>query len=1207
MEEKSLKKSKSARRVDKKKAAFVRPDFLTSEFSLPQSEEKVLAFWKEHQIFEKSVAKNAPKGKGRAKKDFIFYEGPPYANGRPAMHHVIGRVVKDVMLRYKTMRGYHVPRRAGWDTHGLPVEMAAEKALGFKSKKDIEAYGIEKFNETAKEQVWIYEDAWEHLTERIGYWLDLKNAYVTYAPEYIETIWWSLAEIEKRKLLYKGHKIVSWCTRCGTALSTHELAQGYKLVQDNSVYVKFKLKAGQKIGDFTTNEKTYILSWTTTPWTLPGNVALAVGEKISYTAFRIHGINELYIVASDLVKTVFRDELIEIVHDNIKGKDILGLEYEPLFDVKPLRSEKSYKIYSADFVTTTDGTGVVHTAVMYGEDDYALGKKVGLPEYHTVNEEGKFTDDVPGFAGLYAKSNTTDEKVFEHLKQNENFLRTEKYEHEYPHCWRCGTALLYYARTSWFIAMSTLRGELLKRNKNINWMPEYIRDGRMGEWLRETKDWNLSRERYWGAPLPIWECAKCDHREVVGGLDELDRLVGGSKNHYWVMRHGEAESNMFDIIDSGQRKYLHLTPRGRKQVFARVTKFKKELAKKKVKLDMIIASDVTRTRETEEIDASVFAGEKVLLDKRLEEIHVGPTLTGHHNAKYSKDFPTYESRFETRPEGGESLRDVRKRVWDFLADCETKYEGKNILIVTHEYPAWMLFASGEAWSEKRAIAEKEKRGRDFLGFAEIQPLKVKMVPRNGGGEVDIHRPFVDEITMPCKKCGGVLRRVPTVADVWYDSGAMPFAQMHFPFDQKNTKTAKSKIVAIPKDYPFPADYIAEGMDQLRGWFYTMLAISTALGYPAPYRNVITFGLLNDKFGNKMSKSKGNIIEPFSVIDKYGTDAVRWYFYTGTPFGEPKNFDEEEVGKTLRKMHLIVYNSFVFWKTYADQNTKIKTPSKNILDLWITARLNELTDAVTKKLEKYEVREAALEINDFVDDLSRWYIRRSRRRLQRPENKKDYEAASATLGFVLISLMKIMAPFTPFFSEALYGALGGNKESVHLDEWPVTNKKAIDKKLIVGMKMVRDFSALGLAKRAEAGIKVRQPLASMAIGVKLAKDIEQILADEVNVKKILVDKKLKNDVALDVVITAELRAEGVRRDFARMAQELRQKAELQPKDRIAVFVVAPQEALDALRASERVFLTDIGAEKILYARSDKFDAEESGKWEGKETWMGLRKL
>ena len=597
-------------------------------------------------------------------------------------------------------------------------------------------------------------------------------------------------------------------------------------------------------------------------------------------------------MASDLVKSVFKDGEAEIVHDGIPGKDLVGLAYEPLFTVKPLKTQASYKVYPADFVTTTDGTGVVHTAVMYGEDDYALGKKVGLPERHTVDEDGKFTGDVEGLAGLYAKSNGTEEKIFEHLKQEGTFLRTEKYEHEYPHCWRCGTPILYYARDSWFIAMSKLRSELLKRNKNIHWMPEYIKDGRMGEWLREAKDWNLSRERYWGAPLPIWECGKCGRTEVIGGLEELNTAAGGPKNQYWVMRHGESESNLFDIIDSGQRKYLHLTPRGRKQALASITKFKRELAKKKIKLDMIIASDVTRTRETEAIDASVFPGVEVLLDKRIEEIHLGPTLTGYRDAKYSKDFPTYKARFETRPEGGESLRDVRARMWQFIAECEKNHAGKNILIVTHDYPSWMLFHAGEAWSEKQAIAEKEKRGGDFLTFAEIRKLDLKVAPRNGGGEVDLHRPYVDDVVLPCGKCGGTLRRVPEVADVWYDSGAMPFAQMHFPFEEKHfRKNATS--VAIPKGYPFPADYIAEGMDQLRGWFYTLLAISTALGYQAPYKNVITFGLLNDKFGNKMSKSKGNVIEPFAVIDKYGTDAVRWYFYTGTPFGEPKNFDEEK--------------------------------------------------------------------------------------------------------------------------------------------------------------------------------------------------------------------------------------------------------------------------------------------------------------------------
>jgi isoleucyl-tRNA synthetase len=939
---------------------------------------------------------------------------------------------------------------------------------------------------------------------------------------------------------------------------------------------------------------------------LPGNVALAVGEKISYTALRLKDVKELYIIASDLVKTVFKDQEIEIVHNDIKGKDLVGLDYEPLFDIKPLQKEKSYKIYPADFVTTTDGTGVVHTAVMYGEDDYALGKKIGLPEYHTVGEDGKFTKDVPGFEGLYVKSKDTEEKIFDYLKKRGNFLRIEPYKHEYPHCWRCGTPILYYARTSWFVAMSKLRKQLIASNKTVNWTPEHIKNGRFGEWLKEAKDWNFSRERYWGTPLPIWECKKCDHTAVASGIDDLSRLAGGSRNNYWVMRHGEAESNIFNIIDSGQRKNLHLTPRGRKQALASITKFKSELAKKKIKLDMIVASDVTRTQETEEIDVSVFVGEKVLFDKRLEEIHLGPTLTGNHDEKYAVVFPTYESRFEKRPEGGESLRDLRARIWDFLKEYEKKYEGKNILIVTHEYPTWMLSVVGEGWSEKRAIAEKETHGRDFIGFAEIRKLNVKALSRNEGGEIDLHKPYIDYVDMPCEKCGAVMRRVPEVADVWYDSGAMPFAQGHWPFSKGQDPEAKNQKPPVA----YPADYISEAVDQTRGWFYTLLAIATIMGYKAPYKNVICLGHINDKHGQKMSKSKGNIVDPWITMATYGVDAVRWYFYTATPPGEPKNFDEAELGKVVRKVHLIVYNSFLFWRTYADKNSKFKIQNSklaNVLDRWILARLNELTDIVTKDLEWYDIRGACLEIELFIDDLSRWYIRRSRRRLQRPESEKDHAAASGMLHEALLSLTRLMAPFTPFFSEMLYGALGGEKESVHLDAWPKAERRSDDKKLIVGMKAARDLSALGLAKRAEAGIKVRQPLASMAIGIKLAKELEKILADEVNVKKIVVDRKLKDGVRLNIVITPELRAEGVRRDIARMVQELRQKAELEPKDRITIFCSLPEEAANALRAEEKTFTTDIGAKDIFYSRSEKFDAEESGKWDGQDIWIGIKKI
>ena len=1181
--------------------------FLEGDFDLPKLEEKVLKFWDERQIFEKSLARNKSKGKNVRAKNFVFYEGPPYANGRPGIHHVLARVVKDVMLRYKTMRGYFVPRKAGWDTHGLPVEMAAEKALSLKSKRDIEKYGVKLFNEKAKEQVWIFKDEWEHLTRRIGYWLDLKNAYVTYTPEYIESVWWTLAEISKRKLLYKGHKVVPWCTRCGTSLSSHELAQGYQEVVDNSVYVKFRLKPDQMVSSFVSDKNTYVLSWTTTPWTLPGNVALAVGEDIPYVLLRtVAPDRATYIVAKELAPAIFKDSDFAVMGE-FPGRRLVGLEYEPLFDIEALLGPESYKIHAAGFVTTTDGTGVVHTAVMYGEDDYALGKKLGLPEHHTVDEEGKFKKDVAGFAGDYVKARDTEEKLLKYLEKNGNLFKKEAYTHEYPHCWRCGTPVLYYARTSWFIGMSKLRRDLMKRNKKINWMPEHIREGRFGEWLKEAKDWNLSRERYWGAPLPIWECKHCGHTEVVDGLETLSRLAGGSKNKYWVMRHGEGENNILQVIDSGGAKF-HLTPKGKKQAETGAKKLKTELERAHEGLDLIIHSDVTRASETAAIAHAVFPNAKSLSDKRLEEIHLGPSLTGARAGQYHETFPTYESRFERRPEGGESLRDLRSRSWAFLKDCESKYQGKNILLVTHEYPIWMLCHAAEGWSEQRAVVEKEKTNDDqegFINFATPRKLDLKIVPRNDTGEVDIHRPFVDDIFLHCAKCHAKdMRRVREVADVWYDSGAMPLAQAHFPFELKSPGKNPKPAAHIA----YPADYIAEGIDQTRGWFYTLLAIATALGYEAPYKNVITFGLINDKFGKKMSKSKGNIVEPFSMIDKYGVDAVRWYFYTGTPFGEPKNFDEGDIAKALRQTHLIIYNSFVFWKTYANVAYRSLKPSKNILDRWILARLNELIASATKKLDAYEVREAALEMGSFVDDLSRWYIRRSRRRLQRPEDKNDYEAASATLGHALLSLVKLMAPFTPFFSEVLYPALGGNAESVHLDVWPKAEKASVDKKLIAGMQAVRELAAAGLAKRAEAGIKIRQPLASMTVNAKLGKELEKILADEVNVKEIAQSMKLDaREAVLDTVITEALREEGLMREIARTVQELRQKADLEPKDKIVLYLDVPAAAKNAVSKNESGLKSDVGAKTIEYGRSDKFIAEAITKLEGGEAWIAIRKI
>ncbi|MEK7181353.1 MAG: class I tRNA ligase family protein [Patescibacteria group bacterium] len=1252
-------------------------------FNLPESEKKVLDYWKKNQIFERSLSATADlrkKERGltqKRRKIFVFYEGPPTANGRPGIHHVIARVFKDVILRYKTMRGYFVPRKAGWDTHGLPVEIQVEKALGLKSKKEIEKYGIAEFNQKCRESVWQFKDEFEKLTERMGYWLDMKNPYVTYEKDYIESLWWVISQFWKKKLLYKGNKIVNWCPRCGTGLSSHEMALGYKEVVDNSVYVKFKLKKGQKIGDYKTDDKTYILSWTTTPWTLPGNVALAVKESIQYEAVKVIKIDgnlenldlvegETYIFADTeeaemrifqkkvdwgkdnnaqvqifVSKGVVSDEgkFGSKINVSLKkvgafsGEHLLGGKYEPLFDVAELSKNKNaYKVYLAGFVTDKDGMGVVHTAVMYGEDDYKLGMKVGLPQHHTVDEAGKFTKDVKGFASLIVKSkdkkeeDRTTQKIFEYLKKQGNFLLKSEISHQYPHCWRCSTPLLYYARSAWFVAMSKLKKELITNNNTINWIPAHMKEGRFGEWLKDVKDWNFSRERYWGTPLPIWECKKCGATEVVSGLEELDKKASGTRNEYLLMRHGESEAVLAGVIDSGEGKY-HVTNKGKEQV----ERAARDLSKSGV--DLIFSSDVLRTKETANIVAKSLGAKEVVFDKRLREINMG-VIDGKPVSEYAKILPTLESRFEAGPEGGESLKVLRTRLWDFIKETDNKYKNKKILIVSHEYPIWMLNQAMMGWTQSEAISEMGVRGKTFIKTGQVVKPDLKVVPRDETGEVDLHRPYVDEILLRCSKCKGEMKRVKELCDVWFDSGSMPFGQVHWPFDvgrktlDENQKTPNVQHLTSDA-LEFPADYICEAVDQTRGWFYTLLAVATALGKGAPYKNVISLGHINDKYGQKMSKSKGNVVDPWVMAEKYGMDAVRWYFYTATPPGEPKNFDEQEILKTYRRFHLILWNSLVFYKTYADKKLDVgrktldgenKTPNtqhptSNVLDQWILARLDETVQKATKHFDKYEVREAALAIESLVDDLSRWYIRRSRRRLQKPESKQDYEACSATLGYVISEVLKMMAPFNPFFSEVLWNVLG-NKDSVHLTEWPksqIANRKS---QIIKQMEEVRRLATLGLAKRAEAGIKVRQPLAKLSIkskakSAKLNQELLEILAEEVNVKKVAYDTKLNltdaGEIELDTKITAELRGEGILRELVRAIQELRQKAGLSSNDRVVLMFELPEELKLAVSKGEGWLKKEVGAKSINYGKSDKFSAVTETKIEDKMVWVGIRKI
>lgn len=841
-------------------------------------EKEVLEFWKQEDIFKKSVEKN------EGNPEFSFYDGPPTANGKPHIGHILTRVMKDIIPRYKTMKGYHVLRKAGWDTHGLPVELEVEKMLGIDGKQEIEKYGIEPFIKKCKESVWKYSNEWRKMSDRIGYWADMDNPYVTYDNNYIESVWWAIKQMADKGLIYKGYKIVPYCPRCGTALSSHEVAQGYKDVEETSVFVKFALK---------NEENTFFLAWTTTPWTLPSNVALCINGKEDYTKIKVG--DEYYILADALIPSLFEEGTYERVNTK-KGSEYEYTEYFPLFDYETGAKEKAYYVVNDSYVTLTDGTGIVHIAPAFGEDDSKVGKKYNLPFVQMVDDRGRFKDAVYDFKGLFCKD--ADKYIIEKLKSENKLFKTLKFAHSYPFCWRCDTPLLYYARSSWFVKMTAVKEQLLVANDSVNWMPETIKNGRMGNFLENVIDWGISRERYWGTPLPIWVCNKCGKVHVIGSREEL-------------------------------RKKAHLDH-----------------------------------------------------------------------------------------------------------------------------------------------------------------------------DVELHRPYIDEVKWECE-CGGTMERTPEVLDCWFDSGSMPFAQWHYPFENKETF---EKV--------FPADFISEAIDQTRGWFYTLLAVNTVLFGRAPFKNCIVLGHVNDKDGIKMSKHKGNVVDPWTVLDKQGADATRWYFYTTSAPWLPSRFHADTVSESQRKFMGTLWNTYAFFVLYADIDKfnptehKLEDQQLTIMDKWILSCLNSLIKFVDEGLNEYKITETSRAIGDFVDILSNWYVRRSRDRFWGSDMSKNKEAAYTTLYTVLSTLSKIIAPYVPFMAEEIYQNLVRNfdksaPESVHLCSFPVANEKMIDKKLEAGMGDVLKLVVLGRAARNKSNLKNRQPLAKLFYNgrYELPQSLKELVEDELNVKSV----------------------------------------------------------------------------------------------------------
>ena len=1150
---------------------------------IAQKEEEILKFWRENKIFEKSLKKASPKG------EFVFYDGPPFATGLPHYGHILASTIKDVIPRFKTMQGYHVPRKWGWDCHGLPIENIVEKELNLKAKKEIVDFGIDKFNEEARKIVLRYANEWREQIPRFGRWVDMDNDYRTMDASYTESVWWAFKTLHEKGLVYEGFKSMHLCPRCETTLSNFEVAQGYKDITDISVYAKFEL---------VDEPGTFMLAWTTTPWTLPGNVALAVNQEILYATVERQneaGKLEKFIIAKERVEKLFGKEGYKII-SSCSGKELVGKSYKPVFnyyenDSKLKNKENAWKIYGADFVTTTDGSGIVHIAPAFGSDDYELSKKEKLPFIQHVDISGKFKPEVTDFSGQSVKPKDDHQKgdveIIKYLARKGLLFSKEKIIHSYPHCWRCDTPLLNYATSSWFVKVSSIRNRLSKENDKIKWIPEEVGKYRFGNWLKDAKDWAVSRSRFWGAPIPVWKCEKCHETKFIGSVEELKKKVG-RKNDYFIVRHGESKSNSQNVVTTDPKNTFGLTEKGQKEVLMAVEELKKK------NIDYIFASDILRTKETAEIIKKSLGidSSRVVFDKRLREINFGE-IDGKNRSVYSNAIPNFMDRFDSRLPGGESFDDIRMRLGDFIYEIDKKFEGKKILLITHETPAWLLECVARGVDSKECALIRGELS-DYLKTAEVKPLLFSPIPHNEKYEIDLHRPGIDKMVFGCD-CEGVMKRVPEVFDCWFESGSMAYAQDHYPFNKKNFNPFPGWF---KKSKAYPADFIAEGLDQTRGWFYSLLVLGVTLFGKSPFKSVVVNGTLLAQDGQKMSKRLKNYPDPLHVVNKYGADAMRFYMIASPAVrGQDMNFLEQGVDEVMKKLIMRLGNVAEFYKLYEDSSRKRgNSKSTNALDLWILARLNEVISKVTIGLSSYELDRGAREIMDFVDDLSTWYLRRSRDRFK-DDDIANREAALDTTFMVLKTLSLILAPYTPFFAEMLYKLIGEEKgddalQSVHLESWPVSNSKLKkEENILEDMREVRRIVTLALEARNKCNVKVRQPLSELKVkneNLKSKKDFIELIKDEVNVKEIIFDQNLKEEVELDLEITPELLREGMVREFMRAMQDLRKKTNLKPRDVVNASVQTNPEGENFLQEfKDQIFKTT----KVTLNLAEVFQGEE----------------